>query len=79
MNPEMHQFPHSALNLITKNKVSPTIYKYNHQTGMKYRPKSSTSALSGAYRKRSNELSSIILDENKEIDQKSTDQKDRSN
>ena len=61
-NPEMVQFPHSALNLVTKNKVSPTIYKYLHQSPQNYRPKSSSHSLSGAYRKESPEVSRIVLE-----------------
>ena len=53
INAELIQFPHSALNLVTKTKVSPTIYKYMQQSGQKFRPKSSTPALAGSYRKRS--------------------------
>ena len=53
VNTELLQFPHSELNLVTKTKVSPTIYKYMQQSGQKFRPKSSTPSLAGSYRKHS--------------------------
>jgi hypothetical protein len=56
VNPEGLLYPHSALNLITKTKVSPGIYRFQQTPVARNRPQTSSGRSPGAYRQFSGEV-----------------------